>query len=1359
MPFLLTRVHSRNGLYVIDLDNLFSPPRWLHHLTSWEVADVQWSPHAATPNWVISTSNQKALLWNLDLPSSNAIQTVIHGHSRAITDINFHTTDPVLLATSSIDSYIHTWDLRDHRRPHQSYADFFSGANQVKWSRADSHMLASSHDIRVLIWDDRNNSIPVVSIPAHSLKVNGLDFSRSGQNKLMSCSNDMTVKIWDLNDTESCAKGTPEATIKTNFPVGRARHTPFGTGCAIMPLRGGNDSLFLVDVSASKLPKGSAVQLEGVHEFKAHNAPLREFLWRYKGGSNPQFEDREFQLVTWARDYDVRLWPVKRETLEKVNYVYGSRISMAMPRAGAEYKTYHKEPEIIPANSRTTSFRMQRGSFGTSPAVISHLSSTFAHKSSRNRSTPAMMTRAAGPLALNHEPTRDHLRWVAGVRIGLSACATEPSDLGSGNSDSLRGYLESNTPANLGEELSLVNNLFPTINFEQLSITTGKLTITLNRAPSGEYDNLNELIFLRVDIQLPENYPHGAPTFSLSDNYKLSTDAIKELQLELTAFSTELTKHGKYCLEPCLRILLGEKVSLSDYLNDEELEINHKESDATDEDISNDEDGFFDKSKKNKLRQKENPLYDSQFSSSQSSLDEVNLDYMIKKSSEIPIPRRENLLSKRTSGAVWSKSGQLVCFFSGKKRDKTSNTDYQYGVDHSSNKLPLALNNSLHSYESEEDFDDSNFSHSSADEGLFHTRWSTLGRTRHWSSVSGALRYGPMENRSQPTNSLHQIVEDNQKNLIVIRDFRHMIPARPELAAQYVIMGSSPEQMCQHNSIVARKHGCIELANCWRLLEMILTTEINLNNIEEYVEGENIDQGTRNLIDFVQGKFQWGNHPYGRKWLVERLFNYFEKRQDPQMLANMSCIFASVSFSSSRDKDPSYTQVSSFSTPQTNHRQRLLSVYQNMDSETTDSPMSNFEELLQMNAALTTNASSGIPVIPETAGHASPFSKMNTWDFGSATKIDQSTDDYQISRDDIILSPEKFLAKRAVTGLISRKGSISHNLNLHGNHSNKPHLPRSSSFLTMSQLPSAINSPSHSNTTTPLVNSNENILRSNSTSHGVFNSPPKRSTVTGEKIYSPTLNIGGTGFPFTKVTSRNSIYDAQFSRTEHSGQVIHFKPPPNSCIPRMKLTIVNDELLDDESSLKPIPLLDQSKEAKYKGYRMQYAGILFSWGLEIESLEVLKFNYLHLSDAYYKPKFNNDFGTLYSSNVPQSDISHNQPKRISEFDSLHLAKIIFHGRHNPYDARAKGKGLHMVQQDREKTKYPLCQYCHLSVTEHNRYFFCLRCEHILHDTCAEDWFTNEKAVECPSGCGCSCMEIFNKRNLFFSEPVYGRSYI
>lgn len=190
---------GRRGLFIIDLDDPFTPPRWLHHITSWEVADVQWSPHHfVKPSWCISTSNQKALLWDLKRPSSNAIASILHSHNRAISDINFHPFDPEILATCAVDSFIMSWDMRAPRKPVAKWAEWRAGASQVKWNHENPNEIALCHDSSFYIWDTRKGALPVVKIEkAHEKKINGIDFTQ-GLKNIVTCSNDNKVKFWNL---------------------------------------------------------------------------------------------------------------------------------------------------------------------------------------------------------------------------------------------------------------------------------------------------------------------------------------------------------------------------------------------------------------------------------------------------------------------------------------------------------------------------------------------------------------------------------------------------------------------------------------------------------------------------------------------------------------------------------------------------------------------------------------------------------------------------------------------------------------------------------------------------------------------------------------------------------------------------------------------------------------------------------------------------------------------------------------------------------------------------------------------------------------------------------------------------------
>jgi len=76
---------ARKGLFIIDLHHPYHPPRFLAHSATWDVADIQWSPHPERRSWVASTSSQKALIWNLSLNTiQSPIQFVLESHSRAI---------------------------------------------------------------------------------------------------------------------------------------------------------------------------------------------------------------------------------------------------------------------------------------------------------------------------------------------------------------------------------------------------------------------------------------------------------------------------------------------------------------------------------------------------------------------------------------------------------------------------------------------------------------------------------------------------------------------------------------------------------------------------------------------------------------------------------------------------------------------------------------------------------------------------------------------------------------------------------------------------------------------------------------------------------------------------------------------------------------------------------------------------------------------------------------------------------------------------------------------------------------------------------------------------------------------------
>ncbi|KIJ15733.1 hypothetical protein PAXINDRAFT_162821 [Paxillus involutus ATCC 200175] len=232
---------ARRGLFIIDLEAPLEIPRFLPQGGTWDVADVQWNPHRARAEYIVSTSSEKLLIWNLMLIGKTSIEHILHSHYRAITDINWHTSEPETVCSVGIDSWLWSWDLREPRKP------VMAGGTQVKWNRQDPNVLASSHMDEVLIWDRRKGSLPTARIRAHNAKIYGIDWAHARAHDIVTCSLDKTIKVWNVQDasasepprcqsySKTIAKQQPQplTTIMTRYPVWRARDLPFGRGILI----------------------------------------------------------------------------------------------------------------------------------------------------------------------------------------------------------------------------------------------------------------------------------------------------------------------------------------------------------------------------------------------------------------------------------------------------------------------------------------------------------------------------------------------------------------------------------------------------------------------------------------------------------------------------------------------------------------------------------------------------------------------------------------------------------------------------------------------------------------------------------------------------------------------------------------------------------------------------------------------------------------------------------------------------------------------------------------------------------------------------------------------------------------------
>ncbi|KAF9400714.1 hypothetical protein BGX21_003663, partial [Mortierella sp. AD011] len=505
---------ARKGLFIIDLENPYEQPRVLHHLTKWEVADVQWNPHFSRENWIASTSNQKALIWNLGHNVPRAVELILHAHSRAITDINWSPFHPDLLATCSVDTFVHVWDLRTPKKPVNSFCAWTAAATVVKFNRMDEFLLASAHDTNLEVWDTRKGSSPFKTIPAHKQKINGIDWSRKHRNHIVTCSLDKSIKFWDIDDPSQ-----PHNEIVTKSPVWRARHTPFGHGILTMPQRT-ETALSLWNRERPSEP---------VCKFEGHTDTVKEFVWRVRDAGDTA-DHRLFQLVTWSKDQHLRLWPISEKMLEAMDHKATSVDITPYPPMYENMSFRDPPPQYMAATpSRALStLRVLAGN---------RLSTMTPFRTS-------MSSRSIGPLEsgglFREQKAPSPLVWMQGVRM-----AKPSGDL---------GVPDRASPQTVATEIAAVGQKFPNVKFEKVNIAGRTCTISLNSLRSNE-----GVSFVRVNISFPQFYPKEAPpTFEIQKSGMLSMATRAQISSNLEHIASRHASRGLPCLEAVIRCLLGE---------------------------------------------------------------------------------------------------------------------------------------------------------------------------------------------------------------------------------------------------------------------------------------------------------------------------------------------------------------------------------------------------------------------------------------------------------------------------------------------------------------------------------------------------------------------------------------------------------------------------------------------------------------------------------------------------------------------------------------------------------------------------------------------------------------------------------
>lgn len=286
------------------------------------------------------------------------ILRVFPGHTRTITDLDWSPHHPDLIASAGFDSWIQVWDMRvpgtaptdlpplpDHSLPNShnkvgnpvaSFCPFSHGAPLVVFSRHDPNQLASSHHTDLHIWDLRKPNTPdaLYSVrSAHALEIRGIDWSLTPDNRLVSCGQDRTIRIWDLSEgTARMVEGRG-----LEYAAWKCRWTPLGEGFVILPFGNDRSSLYLYP----RKDEGGGAPLAA---FQGHEEAIVDFVYRPRGNDT-------FEVLSWGLDETLRVWEVPKKAMDALTgkpvTVEEDSVGGASPTASVEEPAQSGVAEIV----------------------------------------------------------------------------------------------------------------------------------------------------------------------------------------------------------------------------------------------------------------------------------------------------------------------------------------------------------------------------------------------------------------------------------------------------------------------------------------------------------------------------------------------------------------------------------------------------------------------------------------------------------------------------------------------------------------------------------------------------------------------------------------------------------------------------------------------------------------------------------------------------------------------------------------------------------------------------------------------------------------------------------------------------
>lgn len=162
-----------------------------------------------------------------------------------------------------------------------------------------------------------------------------------------------------------------------------------------------------------------------------------------------------------------------------------------------------------------------------------------------------------------------------------------------------------------------------------------------------------------------------------------------------------------------------------------------------------------------------------------------------------------------------------------------------------------------------------------------------------------------------------------------------------------------------------------------------------------------------------------------------------------------------------------------------------------------------------------------------------------------------------------------------------------------------------------------------------------------------------------------------------------------------------------------------------------VPLLDPSKEWRYRAYREAYAHLLYIWNMPIARAEILNHNrplQSEISPPFtFAPKATAPFGVLTGAHLLNSGYSTENSNPVFRDHCPYCSTLLLPSQTPSRRCQACSK----------LPRTPLCLFCDTFIRGLSSP--CPNCGHVLHSSCRQ-LLAQASFDECPSGCGCICSE-------------------